>query len=232
MECSRIPTPNFAIDSWKVKILTQKKELFVPEFCVYLFAIERGEAQFSYKNESIIAAENTVVFLPPLPQAAIIDFEAQTMVSIFKVEPWYFLAHFSALPAMKKISVDFFTDEVSIQLISYLEKSKLQFIAEEKIQLIKKIWETKEDLMSAKQLNRYLKAWFGLTFSKLQKVSEFEAFIKQDCQFGTTRSTLIEAVDYDNFHDYSHFSHTFKSMTGMAPESYLENEGSVQSLFW
>lgn len=232
MECSRIPTQNPTINSWKVKILTQKKELFVPEFCVYLFAIENGEVQFSYKNESTSAVKNTVVFLPPLSQAATILFETQTAVSIFRVEPWYFLVHFSALPAMKKVSLDFFTDEVSTKLISYLEKSKLEFIAEEKIQLIKKIWETKEKLMSTKQLNRYLKAWFGLTFSKLQKVSEFEAFIKQDCQFGTTKNTLIEAVDYDNFHDYSHFSHTFKSMTGMAPESYLENEGSIQSLFW
>lgn len=231
MKSKRLITNNIS-KGWNIHFDKVKNELFVPEFCVYLFVIMQGEMSFVGQDIHTNTTSNTLICIPPLPFAIQLRCNQETIVEIYKVDAWYFISHLFMLQNIKtlqQIQPNMLKDN---NLMEYLQELHLAKAPIDKTEIIKRSVELKTNLLSDKQINRYLKLWFGLTLSQLRKIHEVESFVKQDCKFGEINTTLINNVDYDSFYDYSHFGHTFKTVTGMTPEAYLSNEGTIQSLFW
>ena len=231
MECRRI-TGNSISSAWNIDFDVARQELFVPEFCVYVFAVVQGQINLTNQNLQSIVSAQTLVCLPPMPLALKLECQDRATIKIFKIDAWYFISHFFTLPTVTTLPKITFPLHSEHELIEYLQEQHLPKTAPEQTQRIKDIVENHTNQLSDKQVNRYLKSWFGLTISQLKKINQIEAFVKSDCSFTGTKTRLIHNVDYETFYDYSHFGHTFKSVTGMTPEAYLTTEGTVQSLFW
>lgn len=232
MNFKKIRCLNPQVDTWHIEIDSEREEVFVPEFCVYILAVEKGKLRCSSRSDKLTISSNQVLCLPPLTQSIKISLESKTQITVHRIDPWYFISNIFEIPKISTLSINTPDTKIFTNMIKYLKLQSSKSVSKEKVEIVRKFLETKEYLLSNKQINRYLKAWFGITLSKFDRINEVELFVKQKCNFGNEKTTLIDNVDYDSFHDYSHFGHTFKSMIGVSPESYLSSDYVIQSLFW